>query len=666
MTKRTILRSIPDFRRDIRTWPKVDPFALPEYKRASFLRNRNAVVALMALASYSEISKETGLSEAKVRRLLKKCLLPDGNGDICGEYGLVPYIHARPYVRRTRVIRKVSAGRGGCSGALNQLFDEFPELEKRLEGEILKQIPAGAKVPEAKISTRDLHRIFLLLCEEVGRKASAQWPFNTKTQGLTSLANYVVRVALKKPAAFIRARFGHDAATRLHVGTGSTSLLVPQLLYDIFGIDEFTFDSISTVAVQAPGGGVRDIAIERIHIVIVVEFTSKAICGWYAFFKNSATSLDIRHAIQNALTPWVQREFSIQGLSYGHPEAGLPSGLIPSLAYHPPAVLVVDNALAHQDIQLLSDLGNIMGSFVNLGPVGAWYRRASLERKILDVLKASAQRLPSTTGSNPTDPRKNDPVETAVKLRIRWRDVLQLTEVVIAQQNATPSESIGMRSPIGLLRQLIDEPENGYLLRTLPLANQFSNCMTVVHQEVRVRGSRSSGRRPYINLDRATYTSPTLARSWHLLGKKLRIEIDEDEYRSVKASVMDNGAIIGALFVQGAWAKTPHTRQMRREINRLRSCRSLAIPPNVDPIAVYMQYLTTKACAESKANTKSKRISKSGTKLAENEHRTGVSASSATLSPQSIDASASPEQQSSFSPARLRALLWTNKLNREV
>jgi len=663
MRKNTVLQRIPSTRRDIRTWPSVDAYALPEEKREDFLRNRKAITALLAQASYREITKETGVSSAKVRRLLAKCLQPDGNGDICGERGLLPFIHVQPYIRRTRVARMEGAGRGGCSGALTQLFDEFPELEERIEQEILKRLPAGVKVAEAKISIVDLHRVFLQLCEKVGRNADQQWPFNTKTKGRTSLINYVKRVGQKKPHQFIRARYGKDAGTRLHVGSGHSSLLSPQLPYDIVGIDEFTFDLITTVAIPILGGGVRDVAIERIHVVVVIELVSKAICSWYAFFTNSVTSRDIRHAIQNALNPWKPKEFSISGLTYGHPDAGLPSGLIPSLAYHPWTVLVVDNALAHQDIGLLSDLGEVIGSFINLGPVGAWYRRADVERKILEVLRSSAQRLPSTTGSSPVDARKNDPVQTAVKLRIRWSEVLQLIEVVIAQQNAIPSEGIGMLTPIELLRQLVTDPCQHFLLRTLPSERHVSNCLSVVYEEVVVRGSQRVGRRPYINLDRARYTNPILAKSWHLIGQKLRIAIDEDDFRSVEASVMDSGIKLGMLIAQGPWSRTPHTREMRRAINRLKHLRTLAIPPHADPVAAYLAHLAAKAATEGGAETKHKRVSKAGTRLAEIDHRTGVTAAS--LSKPNAERPDLPSLAlpSEVARSELRDLLWQSELD---
>lgn len=665
MRRNSVLRKVPISRRDIKSWPHVDADALPKEEKTAFLRRQKAISGLLSEASYNEIEKETGLRASKVRRLLGKCLQPDGDGDICGERALVLYIHTHPYCRKKPISRTVDSGRGYCSGGLNQLFDEYPEIEERLEKEVLKQLPAGDKVPEAKISVRSLQKVFLELCKEAGRETLDQWPFNTKTKGRTSLAIFMRRIAQKKPEEFIKARYGADSATRLSVGSGKGRLLVPQMPFDVVGLDEFTFDAFSTVTIPALHGGEQDIAVKRIHVVVLIESLSKAFCGWHIFFTASATASDIRQVLQNALTPWKPWQFSISGLTYGAPDAGMPSGLISGLEYHSWAVLMVDNALAHQDITLLSDLGLVTGSFVNFGPVGAWYRRADVERRILDVLMNSAQRLPSTSGSTPCDPIKSDPIGTAVKLKIRWSEIQQLIEVVIAQLNATPSEGLGMLSPIELLRQKLSDPLFPFLRRPLPLARHTPNCLTMVYEEVFVRGSQREGRRPHIYLDRARYTNPILAQSWGLIGKKLRIGIDENDFRQVEASVVGSGAVVGTLCVQGGWSLTPHTRTMRKAINQLRYLRILAIPPGADPVAIYLQHLGVKARVEAKPKAGQHRVSKAANKLAEIEHRTGLSLSEPGQS-NSPECPSPPSLSDATSPLHtsLRDLLWQQNSKR--
>lgn len=626
MRSNSVLRNVPIGHRDIKTWPRIDEGALPEKKLSLFLRNRKAITAALAEASYREIQKETGLKPSDVRRLLNRCLQPDGMGKICGERALVPHVHIACYTRSKPVQREIRSGRGYCSGALGQLFNEYPEIEERIIQEVLKQLPERTKVSEAKISIVHLHKVFLAMCERI-EGASGRWPFNTKTKGRSSLAAYLHNVAHDYPLEFIRARFGKDSAVRTGVGNGVRSTLVPQLPYDIWEADEFRFDFIGTIVLPVAGGGEQDIPIEAIHIVVVVDRGSEGICGWHPFFRASAQSADMRQAIQNALTPWIPWTFSIPGLTYGVQDAGMPSGIIASTAYHPPVMLVLDNALAHQDICFLDDLGATCGCIVGFGPVGQWSRRATVERRIKELLAQSAQRLPSTTGNNPKDPKKNDPAGTAVKLRIRWQDVSQVVECVISQQNAMPSEGIGMLTPIELLRQHFTDPTRGYLVRPLPLEQQNPTCLSTQYEEVVVRGSIEKGRRPFIRLDRANYTNQVLATSWKLIGKKLRIAINNEDFRTLDASVLGSGAILGQLQVQGAWSKTKHTRAMRKEINQLRSRRIFAIPPGVDPVAIYLEYLADKARLDARKLSKGK-LSKAGSRLAEIHDRTGLTVES--------------------------------------
>lgn len=620
MRKNSILHEIPEIWLDTKRWPRVDPDALSEPLRGKFIRRRKAITALLAGASYKEIERETGVSDKNLRRLLRRCTSPDGEGHIFGERALICYVHLKVYQRTVPINRDPHDGRGFCSGALTNLFKRFPEIEHRLIRAVLGKESAS----EEKIAFNKLHERFIKECTNAGLADTGEWPFNTLTQGKTSLRNFFEQLANQRPSEYIKARHGADAVTRLAVGRGYARSLLPQQAYDIVGIDELTFDAVTTITIPVPSGGEQDVVIKRIHIVLVIEVVSRAICAWYPFFSESVRSSDMRQAIQRALTPWQPMAFTIPGLEYGAGDVGMPSGLIPALKYHAWTTLVVDNALAHQDTHLLADLATSIGSMVNLGPVAAWYRRSEVERTIKEVLVSSAQRLPSTTGNSPVDPRKKDPAETAVRYKVRWTDVRQVVEVVIARYNARATEGLGGLSPIALLRQLTESPDK-FFRRPLPLKYQTPNCLTQVSHEVTVCGCRAKGTRPFVRVDRGVYTNPNLANAWHLIGKKLFLSIDEDDMRWIRASVVDSGLELGVLALSGQWGKTAHTRAMRKEINRLIRCRAFSIPPGSDPIQEYLQYLSSKARQETRRNPT--RVSPSANRLAEVEQRTGLHAS---------------------------------------
>jgi len=622
MRSQTLAAIVPAFRRDVRTWPKVRRDTLSEEDKSRFDRNRKAIAAVLEGATYAAIEAETGYDADRVRRLLRRCVLPDGAGDILGERGLVGGVRATSYHRTARITRTVQAGRGYCAGALGALFEAYPEIEEDLIKTVLKQVPGGKKLYEVKIAWAGLQRHFLELCERLGRRERGEWPFNTHSLGRSAIRLFVRRLSVQHAEAFIHARYGDDAATMLHVGTGERSALLPQIPFDIAGLDELRYDGIGTVVLDVPGGGEQEVACERIGIILYVEGTAKPILSWYAYYGKEVAASDIRAALQAGLTPPAPWTFTLP-VSYGNADAGYPHALLPALRYHPPAVLLLDNFSTHQDMTLLSDIGERLGSFVVLGGVGGWYQRAFLEAKVGQFLTNSAHRLPGTTGSQPDDPRRQDAVGTAVAYRIRWAELLQLIEVTVAQMNATPSEGIGFLTPNQLLGQLVADPTRGFSPRPLPRVHQHETCIKLEWVTRTVRGSQSKGRRPSIKVDRVRYTNDKLAHAWELVGKTVAIGIDADDMRTVRAAVADNGADLGVLQAEGGWGRTQHTRRQRQAINRLLDQKVLTLLDNADPIPVFLDYLRERSLTESRAHTQAPKVSRAATQLAGAQAITG-------------------------------------------
>ena len=107
-----------------------------------------------------------------------------------------------------------------------------------------------------------------------------------------------------------------------------------------------------------------------------------------------------------------------------------------------------------------------------------------------------------------------------------------------------------------------------------------------------IRGNIKHGRRPYIQIDRVRYTSAVLSQTPALIGKKISIEIDEDDMRQVKA-YLTNGAELGFLKAIGQWGVTKHSRKTRKAINSLIHKRILSIASMDDPIQAYLQHLAS-------------------------------------------------------------------------
>lgn len=113
----------------------------------------------------------------------------------------------------------------------------------------------------------------------------------------------------------------------------------------------------------------------------------------------------------------------------------------------------------------------------------------------------------------------------------------------------------------------------------------------------RVRGYLALGVRPHINLFGVRYTNMVLASSAQLIGQSVRVYINADDLRCVRAFLAD-GSEIGALDAQGAWRVMPHNLTLRREILKARSSRGSGHMPAENPIDAYVQ---TKVAAASRS-----------------------------------------------------------------
>ena len=250
-----------------------------------------------------------------------------------------------------------------------------------------------------------------------------------------------------------------------------------------------------------------------------------------------------------------------------------------------------DGALAHLSAAVHARARAALGFAINWGPVAHFERRPNVERTFNQIARTLFKRLPSTTGSNPHSGRADEAERKAVEHRIRAAEVEQLLDVEFAQHNATPSEGLSYLTPLEAIRYFMDRPER-FECRKRPTGIAAEAGFSQ-YEAATVRGSRSAGRRPYIQVDRVHYTNEVLASSGHLIGARLLLEVDEDDMRQVKA-YLPNGAELGVLKAHGKWGLIKHSRRTRKAINSLITKRLITVTGFDDPMQLYMQYLATR------------------------------------------------------------------------
>lgn len=589
--------------RDTKYWATVERTMLKERALAKFDASAGAVQAFLAGVPLTEIQKTYGLLPQHILRHLKRCVETHPDGRIWGFRALIPFRRLKKYERKKAIARRTLDAKGGCSGALQQLFTDKPSIQETVDALFLKR-PMPELVHESRIPLRSIHKRFIEECRKV--RSTEQWPFCVKNLGITALWRYLKKLETSQRSA-VRARYGKIAARKLD--SDSTPGSTTEITYPLqrVQLDGHRIDKISTIDVPSPYGGIVQRLLERFWILVIIDVLSRAILGYCLSLRREYNSNDVLRCIKNAIVPWEEKKLTIPGLRYS-PAGGLPSGVIPKLRYALWDELLYDNAKANLADRSRQKLTLVVGCGVNAGQIDNPDRRSIIERFYKTLEENLYHRLPSTTGSSPTDPRRQDPEKAAASLHITLEHMQELTDVAIAQYNGTPHSGIGGRTPLEYLRYFTDRDD--FLVRTLS-ENQQSSLTLLNFSVARVvRGNLKKGTAPYVEFAGVRYRSDILVRTPELIGTRVDLSVTPDDCRSIVAYLPD-GSEFGSLIAHGFWGRTPHTMEMREAILTLKNKRLIFYTEEQDPVHVYMDHL-----AKDKHKRSANRLAEAGQVLA--------------------------------------------------
>jgi putative transposase len=577
-------------------WPSVLDAEFDEERRKQLRAQVEAMRLYFSWVPVAEIEQRTGVSQNSLSRLAKRCLKLADDGRIQGFRACIPFARTVPYSRTSTLPHHPPGERAGMAGALGVILRRFPDIEQLLVQYVRNEAKRMA-VPEFKLRPCDLHRIFLRCLSDKGVGLN-EWPFTTKYRRLRSIQQFMKETLDRHFARSAMVREDSAARAHLSVGKGIPSLLSFDEPYDAVEIDAYKIEAHVTVAFHTPEGLETDLRLDRVNLIAVVDRFSSAVLAYTVVYRPEVSADDILKVIRNAASGiWAPMKLSIPNLRY--PEGGgLPSGVIEGAQGALWSTTLFDGALAHLSSAVHARARAALGFAINWGPVAHFERRPNVERTFNQIARTLFKRLPSTTGSNPHSGRADEAERMAVEHRIRAAEVEQLLDVAFAQHNATPSEGLSHLTPLEAIRYFIDHPER-FECRKRP-AGTAAEAGFSQYEAAIVRGSRSAGRRPYIQVDRVRYTNDVLASSGHLIGTRVLLEVDEDDMRQVKA-YLANGAELGVLKAHGKWGLTKHSRRTRKAINSLITKRLITITGFDDPLQVYMQHLARRKGARTPA-----------------------------------------------------------------
>jgi putative transposase len=574
-------------------WPSVDESELKELEKEIFLRRKTAVMMYFKREGTTEIIKEaTLIGRQELSRLIKRCMSLDENGVVWGFRGLIPNKKVKQY-KLNLVEEKRNESRK--SGEFMLLLEKHPDLMDLIDDLYLGR---NKRSLEPAMKPKYIHKKLIDACREKGIPHS-EYPFSTKWMGFRALQRYLRRLGYLHFNAAV-SRNGEDALQKArNAGEGEQnhpSVLMP---YQRVQFDGHRIDGRFVVKVVTPEGDVVTVVLDRFWILTLIDVATRNIIGYAISLSKEYSASDVMRCVRNAVLPKEKMKLSIEGLYY-HEIGGFPSNVYPDVTtWAVWDVLCFDNAKAHLANLVRDRLKHLIGCATNLGPVALPMRRGLIERFFKILEESGFHRLPNTTGSNPDDPRRTTPEKNAVKWNISYEHLKELVDVLISNYNGTPHGGIYHQSPLELLEKRMS---SGLLPRRLEEGKRSEMLFLQTSITRTVRGSITSGRRPYIQYEGEEYRSEKLSNSAHLINRELKIHVNVDDIRTIKAFLPD-GSEFGYLTVAGKWSLTAHSLETRRAINSLVHRKLLHFTNNDDPIFVYTDYLMKNANKGGKKGT---------------------------------------------------------------
>ncbi|CAI9396706.1 hypothetical protein ACTQ5K_23905 [Niallia sp. Sow4_A1] len=417
-----------------------------------------------------------------------------------------------------------------------------------------------------------------------------EYPFNTSSLAIKSLERYVKSLS-KTYFVEVANRNGEQAAMvakNTGIGNKNNPMIIRPL--ERVEFDGHRIDTSIAIIFNTPEGDEIIEVMNRIWILSIVDVATRAILGYHLCLNKEYSAHDVLMCIRNAIFPWKRKSLTIEGLNYSE-RANFPSNLIPEASFGLWDEFCYDNAKANIAKNVKEKLVDLIGCSINLGPVAIPVRRPIIERFFRTLEQNGFHRLPSTTGSNPKDPKRNNSEENAIKYRITAQHLEELTDVLIAEYNDSPHEGNSNLSPLEVFEQRV---ARGMTILQLPEEKRNEIAFFSLTVTRRVNGSEKNGRRPFVNYEGVRYTNDVLNRSPHLVNKTLKLLVNTDDLRIVKA-FLDDGSELGNLSATGKWGITPHDLRTRKAINKLKNNKLIHFTQYDDPIQVYQDYLEKEA-----------------------------------------------------------------------
>jgi putative transposase len=561
---------------DTSTWNDVLVENLEGEKKEMFLK-RKAAIDMHLTENYSrdEISKKTGISVRMITRLIKKCLQRDINGKLLGYTGLIPYKHNKV---------KIDFNNNLPISNFNSLLQVYPVLEDTIKNTLKRN--KKNLIDKQNISFKNTYIAFIKKCKDIGI-TQTDYPFNTKTIARSAVYRYIKKTIEQdhKRYSYFQSKEAYRKSKIDRKDVSRNNYV--NLPFERVEFDGHRIDGIFCIDVEDKNS--KEIfrkTMSRLWLLVIIDVATRTVLGYHISLNQEYNSDDVMKCIKNSIETRNKMTLTIKNLKYPD-NGGYHSLAIKETKWAVWEEFCYDNAKAHLSKYIKDFLLDTLKCSINTGPVAMPEKRGIIER-FFGVLEDSVyHRLPNTTGSNLHDPIRNNPEKQAIKFNINLNDLFELTEIVIAEYNNRPKRILDALSPLEAMEHKINN-----LCKPRLLKEELRNDRTFykTYYKRTIRGNIRNGTLPYIFFMGAKYQNEVLMETPDLVGKKVTLEINREDLRTLKAYLSD-GSGLGILTANDKWSRTPNTLYERKAINRLLNKKLINIELGDDAMDVYKSYL---------------------------------------------------------------------------
>lgn len=541
------------------SWEEINPLSLPEDKRQNFYKRVLAIRLYAAGESIRMIDAQTGIKKQQLFYFAKRCTSPNGNGAMSGFVALIP---GRQGDTNRANDQSLLMSRMPKPGALAALFEKYPDIHTAMKEAVLEGKRKDTKLVEKAIPLWSLYQYFLNLCAEAGIRGP-HYPFcsGTDSDGKPAIYRWVKK--LRTGTALSNLRTAAES-----VSAKDSLLELEQVLrrqaaiycYRRVECDGHKIDVPIVLERPSPTGeGVIHELINRIWIIALIEAKSDAAIGYALAIGSNYSGTDVIRAVESSLKPWSPRQLTIKSIGYRDGD-GIPNGIIQELAYVCFDELWLDNFMAQRSEFVLSAIERVVKAVPVYSPVASPNSHPWVEGFFNILEEAGIHRLPTTTGSNPNDKRRNK--SPKLSYHLTYDELADVIDVLVCRINGleAPGRS---ESRLAVLRNFATKRKT--LIRRIPVETRESIFEYDMYEEGSIGRDHGCA---VIRFHGARYCNQLLKHATGLIGRNVLVLAHSKRLRRITA-LLEDGVSLGELLCERRYQQTEHGLETRRAIKKL-------------------------------------------------------------------------------------------------